>query len=57
MLAQRADVLPEGDVRYSVLRRLADLHRVLSGDRAAEASRNSATPRAPSTIARASVTR
>jgi tetratricopeptide (TPR) repeat protein len=38
VLAQRADVLPEGDVRNSVLRRLADLHRDRSGDRAAEAA-------------------
>ena len=38
VLAQRADVLPEGDVRNGVLRRLADLHRDRSGDRAAEAA-------------------
>jgi tetratricopeptide (TPR) repeat protein len=38
VLAQRADVLPEGDVRNSVLHRLADLHRDRSGDRAAEAA-------------------
>ncbi len=38
VLAQRADVLPEGDERLEVLRRMADLHRDRTGDRAAEAS-------------------
>ncbi len=38
ILSQRADVLDEGDVRNTVLRRLADLHRDRSGDRAAEAA-------------------
>lgn len=38
VLAQRADVLEDGDIRNAVLRRLADLHRDRTGDRAAEAA-------------------
>ncbi len=38
VLTQRADVLEDGDIRNAVLRRLADLHRDRTGDRAAEAA-------------------